>query len=100
MVSRRGVAEDRRRSLPMYTQYSKCDGDQNKPIDDKMQDDPGPGIFEPSRRETPLLYQPTLQSKTVSGKGPGGGCVRSKPKNSCVRCLNKTSKGSCEIANP
>ena len=42
---------DRRRSLTMYTQYSESDRDQNKPIDDKMQDDPRPGIFEPLRNE-------------------------------------------------
>ena len=33
----------------MYTQYSEGDRDQNHPIDDKMQDDRSPGIFEPLR---------------------------------------------------
>ena len=37
--------------LSMYTQYSEGDRDQNNPIDDKMQDDPRPGIFEPLRDE-------------------------------------------------
>jgi len=40
-----------RKTLDMYTQYSHGDGDQNNPIDDKMQDNPRPGIFEPLRDE-------------------------------------------------
>jgi len=33
----------------MHAQYSQGDGDQHQPIDDKMQGDPRPGIFEPLR---------------------------------------------------